>query len=120
MRFLVAFYIANFFGIRAIYEVVLHHDHKESHGQHGPDSTDMVRRYWLTVIGVHSKIAKTCGLFSGELLQCMLGIYSDSYSNELVMFTGDVLSLDINNGVSDYGMSAQWEREQPDNFQYIK
>jgi hypothetical protein len=102
MRFLVAFYIANFFGIRAIHEEVLHHDHKESHGQHGPDPTDIVRSCWLTAIGVHSEIGKTCGLFSGELLQCMLGIYSDSYSNESVMSTGDVLSSDVNNGVSDY------------------
>ena len=100
MRFLVAFYIANLFGISAIHEEVLHHD-EESHGHHGPDPKDRVRSYWLTAIGVHSEIAKTCGLFSGELLQCMLGIYSDSHSNESVTYTGGVRRPDVNNEVSD-------------------
>lgn len=116
MRFLVAFYIANLFGISATHEEVLHHD-EESHGHHGPNPTDRVRSYWLTAIGVHSEIAKTCGLFSGELLQCMLGIYSDSYSNESVTSTGDVLRPDVNNDVSD-NESCQHEGNESDQITF--
>jgi len=35
-----------------------------------------MRAFWLTAIGVHSEVAEMSGLFSGEMLQCMLGIYS--------------------------------------------
>ena len=119
MRFLLAFCIAKFSGNRPIrggvLGGVLHFD-EETHGEkHGPDPTDKVRGLWLTAIGVHSEIAKACGLFSGELLQCMLGIYSDSNSNddgkELLTSTEDVQSPYVNNEVSDNEAYQQSGRE---------
>ncbi|KAL3822990.1 hypothetical protein ACHAXA_008130 [Cyclostephanos tholiformis] len=90
--------------IANISEEVLHF-YEESHEEHhGPDPADKVRSLWLTAIGVYSDIAKTKGFFSGELLQCMLGIYSDSKSNgdgkESVISTRDIQNRDINGEIS--------------------
>ena len=73
LRFIVASYVVKLFG-REYNDMGAH---KESHAhQHGIDPTEKVRELWLTAIGLHGGIAKTCGLFSSEILQCMLGIYS--------------------------------------------
>jgi hypothetical protein len=105
IRHLVASYISNSFGSRSISEEVSHVDQESHHRHHGPDPTAEVRGLWLTAIGVHSEIAKTCGLFSGELLQCMLGVYFDPNSNangkESVTSAGHVQSTCVNNEVSD-------------------
>ena len=75
LRFIVARYIVRLFGSSGREEGL--HPDKGTHGQHlGPDPTILVRDLWMTAIGLHSDIAKSFGLFSGELLQCMLGIYS--------------------------------------------
>ena len=73
LRFIVASYIVKVFG-KEYNDMDVH---KESHAhQHGIDPTEKVRELWLTAIGLHGGIAKTFGLFSAEILQCMLGIYS--------------------------------------------
>ena len=116
IRFLVASYISNGFGSRSSGEEVSNVG-KESHlHHHGPDPTAKVRGLWLTAIGVHSEIAKTCGLFSGELLQCMLGVYSDPNSNDdgkgLVTSAGHVQSPGVNNEVSGNESCQHYVKEQ--------
>ena len=75
---------------------------KDGHSQHhhGPDSTIKMRDMWMTAIGVHSDIAKTAGLFSSELLQCMLGIYHGDKASE--MSINDPGSSDANDQSTDH------------------
>jgi len=76
LRFLVAGYLVRLCGKGTSCDEDKGVNH-ESHGHHhGPDPTTKVRDLWMTAIGVHSEIYKLFGPFSGELLQCMLGIYS--------------------------------------------
>ena len=79
LRFIVAGYILNCFG-KGSYVKGSHSD-KDSHG-HGIDPVEKVRELWLTAIGMHGSIAKTFGLFSKEILECMLGIYHEPDSEE--------------------------------------
>ncbi len=114
MRFHV-YQIANFCRRRAIRNEVLDFD-RESHGQHqGPDPTDKMRSLWLTAIGVHSDLVKTKGLFSGELLQCMLGIYSDFKSNGddklSVTSIGAIQSRSVNDEISASETSERLGKE---------
>ena len=75
MRFIIASCIVALFG-NVTEEKQHKEEHKSSHhGHHGLDLVKM-RDFWLTAIGVHSEVAEMFGLFSGEMLQCMLGIYS--------------------------------------------
>jgi len=81
LRFIVAGYILKLFG-RESHEDL--NSDKDSHGQHhGVDPTNKVRELWLTAIGVHSTIAKRFGLFSTEILECMLGIYNNESDDTL-------------------------------------
>ena len=84
LRFIIAGYILKLFGRES------HEDlDKDSHGQHhGIDPTDKVRELWLTAIGVHSTIAKRFGLFSTEILECMLGIYNNESDDTLKQLEG--------------------------------
>ncbi|KAL3801884.1 hypothetical protein ACHAW5_008670 [Stephanodiscus triporus] len=105
-RFFVAWCIAKISGDRSIRGGVLPSGEETEVEQHGSDPTDKVRGLWLTAIGVHSETAKSCGLFSGELLQCMLGIYCDSNGSDdgkesVKCSTEDVRSPDVKNEVSD-------------------
>jgi len=55
----------------------LHHDEHSGHehgGHHGPDVVTKARELWLATMGKHSSVAKKYGAFSGELLQCMIGV----------------------------------------------
>jgi len=112
LRFLVAWYVVKLFGCGAS-----HDEDKDSnngsHGQHhGPDPTSKVRDLWMTAIGVHSDIAKSCGVFSGELLQCMLGIYSSEIvSEEPEVSVGDPESSDANNESTGHDSNKHHERE---------
>jgi hypothetical protein len=74
MRFLCASCIIAVFGNVA--EKYQHKvKHKSSHHVHHEIDSEKLRDIWLTAIGVHSEVAGMFGMFSGEMLQCMLGIY---------------------------------------------
>jgi hypothetical protein len=71
IRYLIAGPIVRLFGAKT---VDTHHPTHEQHGhQHGSDP-DAVRNIWLTTIGLHGEVAKAHGLFSVEVLYCMLGL----------------------------------------------
>jgi hypothetical protein len=105
LRFLVASKIAGLFRSSAdCLEEMFEHDDKHELNDHGPDPTVKMRSLWLTAIGAHSKIADSHGLFSSELLLCMLGIYSYSSTfdeKESMTSSGDCQSPDGVNEVSD-------------------
>jgi len=75
LRFIVAWYFVRLIGRGANYDDKKE-SHERSHDHHGPDPTDKFRDLWMTAIGVHRDIASSFGMFSSEMLQCMLGIYS--------------------------------------------
>jgi len=119
LRFLLAGYVVKLFGKGAS------HDEDEgakdeTHGHHhGPDPTVKVRDLWMTAIGVHSEIATLFGPFSGELLQCMLGIYSSETSHFATSSSlppvsqsslGDPGSSDADNENTDHECSTHHER----------
>jgi hypothetical protein len=105
LRFLVASKIAGLFRSSAdCLDEMFEHDDKHELNDHGPDPTVKMRSLWLTAIGAHSKIADSYGLFSSELLLCMLGIYSYSSTfdeKESMTSSGDCQSPDGMNEVSD-------------------
>lgn len=105
LRFLVASKIAGFFrGSADCLEEMFEHDDKHELKDHGPDPTVKIRSLWLTAIGAHNKIADSYGLFSSELLLCMLGVYSYSSTfdeKESMTSSGDCQSPDGMNEVSD-------------------
>lgn len=81
LRFLVAGPITRLLRMKT--EPVLHEAHKDHEHHHGSDP-DAVRNIWLTTIGLHSEVAKRYGLFSVEVLYCMLGLeMPDDTSNEV-------------------------------------
>ena len=74
LRFIVAGPITRLFGIDTQGQINDgHHSDKKHDDHHGP-GPDEARNIWLTTIGLHSDIAKTYGLFSVQVLYCMLGI----------------------------------------------
>ena len=75
MRFLFASRIVALFG--NIAEKDQHSaKHEYSHHVHLSIDSKKLRDVWLSAIGIHGEVAKMFGMFSGEMLQCMLGIYS--------------------------------------------
>lgn len=77
MRFFVASLIAKFIGNGSSETEDLPQSAELWDQDHEPDPAMKARELWMTAIGAHSDVAQKYGLFSGELLQCMLGIYSD-------------------------------------------
>jgi hypothetical protein len=74
----VAWYIVQFFGSDETSqneEKDFNKGEHDQHNHHGLDPTSQVRDLWMTSIGTNASIARSFGLFSAELLQCMLGIY---------------------------------------------
>lgn len=77
LRFLLASYTLKMFGYRRD-----KHDHvsnasDQNHGSHDhSDTKTKARELWLSTVGVHSDVAVKYGMFSGQCLLCMLGIYS--------------------------------------------
>ena len=61
---------------------------------HEGDPTIKVRELWMAAIGAHNDVAQKYGLFSGELLQCMLGIYSDENHTESEELDNSVREFD--------------------------
>lgn len=76
LRFLLAMYTLRIFGYRRDKEDQASHSSDQNHGSHDFDIETKARELWLSTVGVHSEVAVKFGIFSGEFLQCMLGIYS--------------------------------------------
>lgn len=116
LRFLVASKIAGLFRSSADYlEEMFEHDDKHEQKDHGPDPTVKMQSLWLTAIGAHSKIADSYGLFSSELLLCMLGIHSYSSTfdeKESMTSFGDCQSPNVMNEVSDTVLQHKDEIDQ--------
>jgi len=111
LRFLVADYAVKLFGSGVSHDQDMHSNEGAHH--HGPDPTTKVRDLWLTAIGAHSDVAKSFGLFSSELLQCMLGIYSNESddSKELEASVREPESSDANNESTEHEGSQHNGRE---------
>ena len=73
LRFFAAMYVVRCFGSGGGQDLEKNPKNREE--SHHTDPTCKVRDLWMTSIGLHSNVAKSFGLFSAELLQCMLGIY---------------------------------------------
>lgn len=104
MRFIVASFIVKFFGNGTSQADKALQNAEPFDQDHEVDPTIIVRELWMTAIGVHSDVAQKYGLFSGELLQCMLGIYDDEKhadSAELEISARDADCTGINNIVSE-------------------
>lgn len=71
LRFLVAGPIARLLRMKS---TVAHYEVEKDREHHHGTDPDAVRNIWLTTIGLHSEIAKQHGLFSVEILYCMLGL----------------------------------------------
>ena len=105
LRFLVASFIVGLFGTSKGTELL--QDTEASDQDHEGDPTIKVRELWMTAIGAHSDVAQKYGLFSGELLQCMLGIYSHENhpdSDELDDSVRDADGTGANNIISEHGI----------------
>mmetsp|Transcript_29879 Transcript_29879/g.44946 ORF Transcript_29879/g.44946 Transcript_29879/m.44946 type:complete len:711 (+) Transcript_29879:385-2517(+) len=75
LRFLFASYTLRLFGYRRVKHDQVSHASDQNHGSH--DAFDMktkARELWLSTVGAHSDVAIKFGIFSGQFLQCMLGI----------------------------------------------
>ena len=75
LRFIVAGPITRMLGIKTHGHDIIdgHHSDAKHDDHHGP-GPDEARNIWLTTIGLHSEVAKTHGLFSVQVLYCMLGL----------------------------------------------
>ena len=97
MRFIVASFIVKFFGNGTSQADKALQNAEPFDQDHEVDPTIIVRELWMTAIGVHSDVAQKYGLFSGELLQCMLGIYDDEKHDD----SAELEISGINNIVSE-------------------
>jgi len=77
LRFLFASYTLRLFGYRRDKNAHVSNASDQHHGNHDHfDTKTKARELWLSTVGVHSDVAIKFGMFSGEFLLCMLGIYS--------------------------------------------
>ena len=76
LRFLLASYMLRILGFRRDKHEKVSHSSDDSHGGHDSDLKTKARELWLSTVGVHNDVAMKFGMFSGQFLQCMLGIYS--------------------------------------------
>jgi hypothetical protein len=72
LRFLLAGPISRLFRMQTHTELI--HNEKTAHGHHHGADSEAVRNIWLATIGSHSDLAKKHGIFSVEVLYCMLGL----------------------------------------------
>ncbi|EJK49301.1 hypothetical protein THAOC_31844, partial [Thalassiosira oceanica] len=79
LRFFFAEYIISLFSISGREDLRALNKRHVSHHIHGLGAEEIhkMREYWMVCIGQNSFVAKSQGLFSGEMLLCMLGLYSD-------------------------------------------
>ncbi|KAL3802312.1 hypothetical protein HJC23_007137, partial [Cyclotella cryptica] len=92
LRFVVGGTFARLCGMKVLTESTrkshIVHDH------HHASDPDQVRDIWLSTIGSHSDIAKKYGLFSVEILYCMLGIQDFPLQRSREAFHGGVPYLE--------------------------
>ena len=103
LRFLVASFLVQIFGTSQADECL--HNAEALDQDHETDPTIKVRELWMAAVGAHNDVAQKYGLFSGELLQCMLGIYNDEIHadrNELETSVRDADSVGNNDIVSEH------------------
>ena len=72
LRTLVNRPIARLLGLNSSTEVT--HKSNEPHDNHHGPGPEVARNIWLSTIGSHADVAKTHGLFSVQVLYCMLGL----------------------------------------------
>jgi len=79
LRFFFAEFIISLFSISGREDLRALNKRHVSHHIHGLGAEEIhkMREYWMVCIGQNSFVAKSQGLFSGEMLLCMLGLYSD-------------------------------------------
>jgi hypothetical protein len=82
LRYLFASYTLRIFGCRRDKHDRSSHASDHNHGSHGVDVKTKARELWLSTVGAHSDVAVKFGMFSGQFLQCMLGIYSPDRSGD--------------------------------------
>ena len=84
LRFLVAEYIISFFRTSGMDDLRALNKRHVSHHDHGLGSEEIhkMREYWMVCIGQNSFVAKSQGLFSGEMLLCMLVSWTRKSSSE--------------------------------------
>ena len=83
LRFLFASYTLRMIGYRSDKHGQASKVSDQNHGSH--DDFDMkakARELWLSTVGIHSDVAMKFGMFSGQFLQCMLGIYSPDQDSD--------------------------------------
>lgn len=103
LRFLVASFIVKIFGTSQADECLQNAEAMDQ--DHETDPTIKVRELWMAAVGAHNDVAQKYGLFSGELLQCMLGIYNDEIhvdTNELETSARDADGVGDNDNVSNH------------------
>lgn len=93
LRFLITSFIVKLFGTSQADELLQNAEACDQ--DHETDPTTKVRELWMTAIASHSDVAEKYGLFSGELLQCMLGIYSEGHHTESEELETSVCDADI-------------------------
>jgi len=99
------------------------HNHSDDQGHHGPDPVTRARDLWLEAIGMHSDIARKYGIFSGEFLECMLGILipEDSAENSKGIENDQSTNTNEGEGISQISSSQNVDNpfeepaEQPQN-----
>ena len=83
LRFLFASYTLRMFGYRSDKHGQAPNVNDKNHGSHDDfDIKTKARELWLSTIGVHSDVAMKYGMFSGQFLQCMLGVYSPDQASD--------------------------------------
>jgi hypothetical protein len=113
LRFLLASYSLRVFGCRRDKRDRASHASDHNHGSHHDyDIKTKARELWLSTVGVHSDVAVKFGMFSGQFLQCMLGIYSPDRAEDVEERSGAVTDKDLGSSQPSTEPSIQNNVEQ--------
>ncbi len=115
LRFLLASYTLRMFGYRRDKHDHVSHASDHNHGSHDhSDTKTKARELWLSTVGVHSDVAVKYGMFSGQFLLCMLGIYSpvETRDDEVEEPSIDVNGTELVSSQPSYEPSTQNSAER--------